>query len=133
MRRFTSATLVSLIFFFASLTSFRNCGAWAMRKTPVGNDARRAYHRANGPRLAHRYSRRHSIFEKRSGRSCLLLTRRGLRFLFVRGLFLHKRAHQVHEVPAHLCRAPIPPPRHFSLAVPTYPQQPPARLFSSPT
>src|SRR6266404_1330211 len=79
MRRFTSATLVSLIFFFASLTSFRNCGAWAMRKTPVGNDPRRAYHRANGPRLAHGYSGLHSIFEKRSGRSWLLLTRRGLR------------------------------------------------------
>src|SRR5438034_6763480 len=31
-RRFTSATLVSLIFFFASFTNFRNCAAWAIRK-----------------------------------------------------------------------------------------------------
>src|SRR6267154_867920 len=32
MRRLTSATFVSLIFFFASFTSFRNCGAWAIEK-----------------------------------------------------------------------------------------------------
>src|ERR1700687_4765480 len=32
LRRFTSATLVSLIFFFASLTSFRNCAAWGIGK-----------------------------------------------------------------------------------------------------
>src|SRR6266478_5912743 len=36
MRRFTSATLVSLIFFFASFTSFRNCAAWAIEKLLPG-------------------------------------------------------------------------------------------------
>src|SRR5215813_12476273 len=31
-RRFTSGTFVSLTFFFASLTSFRNCGEWTMAR-----------------------------------------------------------------------------------------------------
>src|SRR5205807_5383462 len=36
LRRFTSATLLSLIIFFASFTSFRNCGAWAIGSLLTG-------------------------------------------------------------------------------------------------
>src|SRR5260370_40138676 len=125
LRRFTSATLVSLICFFASFTSFRNCGAWAIGKTPSKNDLemRITQAKCRPSDLPCSRSRPQASWTKTAQREAggfLILRTFALR-PFDRAL-LGKRAHQVHEVPADFFRRSIAFPRHLPLPLPTNPK-----------
>src|SRR5258708_4258854 len=125
LRRFTSATLVSLTFFFASFTSFRNCGAWAIGKTPSKNDLEMRITRANAPLGLALRSLPPSGFLDEDGskrsRGFLILRTFALR-PFYRAL-LGKRAHQVHEIPSDFFRRSIAFARHLPLTLANNPKE----------
>src|SRR6266851_8778521 len=124
LRRFTSATFVSLIFFFASFTNFKNCAAWAIGKLLQGMI--RGEHNTNA--MTSLVARRGHSESKNSGRGgpneiSQRLTRRRLCLWFIRGALFRKRAHQVHEVPADFFRRSVAFARHLPFTVADNPKE----------
>src|SRR5215471_4133547 len=124
MRRFTSATFVSLTFFFDSLTSFKNCGACAMRLLLCQSPQVRIPRRRSRHALA-KISNRARQGQHRARKRLRNLRLRSFGFGFVgfRDAFLCKRAHQVHVFPAHLFRVAVAVSGHFPFSIGNNPKQ----------
>src|SRR6266481_1434442 len=123
MRRLTSATFVSLIFFFASFTNFRNCGAWAIEKLLQEVIAGEHSTEEKPSRSAPCQAESSNGVQNGSGRNWQRLTRRRFRLRLIPCTLLGKGAHQVHEIPAFLLRRSVAFARHLSLAIADYPEE----------
>src|SRR6266850_3862066 len=123
MRRLTSATFVSLIFFFASFTNLRNCGAWAIAR--LLQEVIPGQHNTEDKvlEISPLLSRIEQWVQNGSGRNWQRLTRRRLRLRLIPCTLLGKGAHQVHEIPACLLRRSVAFARHLSLAIADYPEE----------